>query len=67
MDKRVSAAVIRLDEAEALVELNHLTVPVVMMNPFVALVIDRDVGDIVDGDSDFFKGKVRSGAVPVAR
>jgi len=50
-----------------LVELNHLTVPVVMMNPFVALVIDRDVGDIVDGDSDFFKGKVRSGAVPVAR
>ncbi|MQW58888.1 hypothetical protein [Sinorhizobium meliloti] len=37
------------------------------MNPFVALVIDRDVGDIVDGDSDIFKGKVRSGAVPVAR
>lgn len=36
MDKRVSTAVVKLNEAEALAELNHFTVPVVMMNPFKA-------------------------------
>ena len=32
----VGVAVIRLDEAKPLVELNHFTVPVVIMNPFKA-------------------------------
>ena len=44
-----------------LVELNHLTVPVVMMNPFVALVNDGTARALPICDDDDFEGKVRSG------
>jgi hypothetical protein len=43
------------------VELNHLTVPVVMMNPFIAILDDGNARALPIGDDDDFEGKVRSG------
>jgi hypothetical protein len=42
-----------------LVELNHLTVPVVMMNPLIANKERPQRKDAADGDNDCFKGRVR--------
>jgi hypothetical protein len=36
-----------------LVALNHLTVPVVMFEPFHSILNDRNAESIADGDSDF--------------
>lgn len=49
-----------------LVELNHLTVPVVMTNPFIATLEDRHA----DGAADviaILKGRFVQGAVPIAQ
>jgi hypothetical protein len=50
-----------------LVELNHLTVPVVMMNPFIAILDDGNARALPIGDDDDFEGRFVQGAVPNAR
>ncbi len=67
MNERVSAAIVRLDEAEALGGIEPFYWPVVMMNSFKAMLSDRRTGVLRMVIAIDFDREVRSGAVLIAR